>query len=90
MIDFAVERPLTLQQLATLVPFSYKTLHKWHKYGYRGIKLESRPFPGKVVSSLEATQRFSDRIATLNQPPAAPRVCCLSDVDRRVQEQYGI
>lgn len=79
MVDFAYEKPLTLKQLAGLVPFSYSTLHKWTKYGHKVgdqvLKLETRPFPGKVLTSLEAFGRFSDMFRDLEEQPvpAVPR-----------------
>lgn len=90
MVDFAIERPYTLQQLAELLPFSYTTLHRWHKYGHHGIKLESRMFPGKVVTSLEAVLRFSDRIAQLDSRIAPAPPSTAEDDSRQLMEAYGI
>lgn len=41
---------------------SHSTLLRWMRRGRRGIKLESIPVGGQRYSSLEAVQRFFERL----------------------------
>lgn len=89
-INIALEKPLTLQEVSKLVPFSYSTLQRWSKKGYRGITLERLPFPGKVLTSLEAIQRFCERIDNLETQGAPAVPADSANVDRLLREQFGI
>lgn len=63
MIDVATESLLTLPQAAALLPDrpSVATLWRWRTKGCRGRKLESISLGGKVYTSSEAIQRFSQQ-----------------------------
>jgi hypothetical protein len=63
MIDVATEKLLTLPQAAALFPDrpSVATLWRWRTKGCKGRKLESVSIGGKVYTSNEAIQRFSQQ-----------------------------
>jgi len=45
------------------------TLHRWCQRGVRGVRLEHRRLGGRMVTSLEAVDRFSARLAeTVDEP----------------------
>jgi anti-sigma-K factor RskA len=72
--------------------FSYGTLHSWHKYGYRGVKLETKTLGKKVVSTLEAVDRFADALAQLDAQQEAAKVPAdrQAEVDARLKERFGL
>ena len=102
MIDLSQETVLSFNEAAGRVP-SYRpgrkthvaTLHRWAKEGVRGIKLDSARLGGRLVTSAEALQRFSDK---LSENPSAPSLAIQSPairhkaVDRaeREAERIGI
>ncbi len=53
MVDFTRERPIDVQALAVLVNVNQITIRRWFKRGLEFCKLG-----GKVVTSLEALNRF--------------------------------
>jgi hypothetical protein len=73
-ISFLTEQTMCLRELATKFPgnkgksLHYETLRRWWKHGVRGVHLETKPFGGKRVSSLEAVDRFINRLAALEMP----------------------
>jgi hypothetical protein len=90
MVNVVNEQPLTLQQLAERLPFSYKTIHSWSKYGHRGVKLETVPLGGKRISSMEAVQRFTERLAQLEAAPVPAVPPRSQDANRRLREEFGL
>lgn len=84
------EKFFGLHELAKLLPFSYSTLQRWSNKGHKGIKLEALHFPGKVCTSLEAVQRFSERIEALKNGESIPVPADTRDVDRQLKEQFGL
>ena len=50
------------------------TLYRWVKVGVRGIKLEAIQVGGTLCTSLEALQRFFDRLTDPSQPTTTERV----------------
>jgi hypothetical protein len=46
------------------------TLYRWAKAGYRGIKLETIRVGGSLCTSLEALQRFCERLTESDVVPA--------------------
>jgi hypothetical protein len=73
-ISFLTEQVYVLSELATKYPgnkgkhLHYETLRRWWKHGIRGVHLETKPFGGRRVSSLEAVDRFINRLAALEMP----------------------
>lgn len=96
MVSFITEQTLPLRQLALMLPgnsgrhLHYETLRRWWRNGVRGIHLETRPFGGKRVSSMEAIDRFMHHLAALEVEPedepivTAPR---LTPEDRQSLER---
>ncbi|WP_417851295.1 DUF1580 domain-containing protein [Thalassoglobus sp.] len=64
MINLKTETILTFREAAEHIPGSphLSTLHRWVKYGLKGIRLESCLVGGRRVTSLEAVGRFSEAI----------------------------
>lgn len=97
MVNLAIEQRLTLHQVAAMLPgnrnkpLSYTTVWRWVKQGVRGVRLEAAPMGGRWVTNLDAVQRFSERLAQLNDvAPPAPRSLDTDDVDRQLREQFGL
>jgi hypothetical protein len=68
-------------------PLHYETLRRWWRHGVRGVHLETKPFGGKRVSSLEAIDRFMHTLAVLEgQPDEEPIVTAprLSEEDKKL------
>ncbi len=93
-MNILTEQPLSLRQAASRLPgnsgksMSYYTLWKYARRGHRGINLETKPLGGRLVTSMEAVQRFMDR---LERALAVPElVVNHADVDRRLREKHGI
>lgn len=79
MIDIARETVLSLADAAAKLPRRRRgkkphvsTLYRWAEHGIRGVKLETVQIGGTRCTSLEAMQRFTDRLsnqsATLKPP----------------------
>lgn len=71
MIDASKERLLSMTEAAARVPgyragkrTNVATLFRWAKDGSRGVRLETLQFGGRKVTSVEALQRFADRLTT--------------------------
>lgn len=78
MIDIQREQLKTFAELAKLWPSRYpgKTTHKatlcrYARVGIKGIRLEAIRMGGHFVSSVEAVQRFTERLAALDENPDA-------------------
>jgi len=63
-IDLQNENVVTLAELAKSLPGRpcVRTLWRWATKGRLGVTLETAYLGGKRVSSMEAAQRFSDRL----------------------------
>ena len=72
MIDLTVDHILLLAKTASVVPSRphVATLYRWWRRGVRGIKLETVVIGGRRYTSLEALQRFADRLSEAT--PTAP------------------
>ena len=75
MIDIAKERPLTFGQASKVLPrrrndrnVHTSTLYRW-KDGLRGVRLETIQVGGTLCTSLEALQRFFDRLTDGGREP---------------------
>ena len=76
MIDLQAETVLTLADAARYVPrrrrgrkVHVSTLYRWAQRGIRGIKLETLRLGGGLVTSVEALQRFAERLTSVDGAP---------------------
>lgn len=80
MIDLSRETPVTLREAPALVPtinavpgmearkpLHPRTVYNWATRGKRGVKLETAPIGGILVTSREALQRFFARLAVARE-----------------------
>lgn len=72
MIDFASEQVLPLEEAARRLPrrrgnrpVHPTTLHRWAHTGLRGVHLETIQVGGTRCTSIEALQRFFERLASV-------------------------
>ena len=68
------EQMLTLDAAGQRLPVkrSKSTLYRWCTRGVRGIKLEHRAVGRCLLTSLEAIERFSERLANVGGQPKEP------------------
>ena len=69
-IDIATETLLTPATTANMLPTRRRgrpvhisTIHRWMHCGIRGVRLESIRIGGALHTSVEALQRFADRLS---------------------------
>ena len=93
-IDCRHEKLYALQELAELLPgnggshIAYNAVHKWTRRGCKGIELETTRLGCRIVTSLEAVQRFMD--ALKHQAEWAPKVPSrMTAHDRCLMEKHG-
>ncbi len=85
-IDLNSETVGTLAEVAGKLPrlggrnIHTSTLWRWTSRGIRGVRLEHLKLGGRIVTSLEAVQRFSER---LNEASVAVRPPNASEKNRR-------
>lgn len=91
MIDFRQEMIVTLNQAARVVPKRRRgrpahvgTLYRWASRGCRGVKLESIQIGGSRCTSMEALQRFFDRLSKQDEGSGAAAV---TPSPRRLRDQ---
>ena len=76
----ATEQVFTFAELATHLPrvggkkIHVSTLHRWCRKGVRGVQLECRMLGARMVTSLEAVDRFSARLAEAPYPSSIRQV----------------
>jgi hypothetical protein len=58
------ETRLTLQEAADLVGKSYSTVYRWATQGVDGVRLEALRLGYSYVTSVEALERFGQRLNT--------------------------
>ena len=69
----------TFNEIAARLPrldgkrIAISTLWRWATKGCRGVKLEARRLGGRFVTSLEAVDRFSAKLAELDAAPRSPQ-----------------
>jgi hypothetical protein len=97
MINILSEQPFTLRQIAALLPgsnnrpVSYFTVWRWARGGHKGVQLETMPLGRRLVTSMEAVQRFMEALASKDAPTPPVRTArSQSEVDRRLMEKHGI
>jgi Protein of unknown function (DUF1580) len=80
MLNIMVEKPLSLATAASDLkhrgkPVATSTLYRWATSGCRGVVLETTQLGGCKVTSMEALQRFTERLngSTRPNPPHKKR-----------------
>lgn len=69
MIDITCETILTLSDAAKSLPrrsgrrIHVSTLYRWSQRGCRGIRLETAQLGGSRITSMQALQRFCERLS---------------------------
>lgn len=53
-------------------PLHISTFHRWIKTGVQGVRLDATRLGGRWVTSIEALQRFADKL-TACEPPPTPK-----------------
>lgn len=98
VIDIATEIVLSLTEAATRLPRRKKgkkphlaTLYRWAKQGVKGCRLETIQIGGTLCTSMEAMQRFfnrmtSDDSATGAAPASAPPVQRQAQIEQAQRE----
>ena len=74
-IDISGEQILTLTQAAKSLPGrpNISTLWRWYTQGVRGCRLETVMIGGRRYTSVQALQRFADRLSRpADKPGHAP------------------
>jgi hypothetical protein len=78
MIDIASERVISFAEAADRLPRRRKgrkphvaTLYRWAQRGCRGVVLETVQVGATRCTSIEALQRFCDRLSSRPAPPAS-------------------
>src|SRR5262245_4960003 len=71
-IDISCEQPIPFSQAAAHVPrrrqgrkTSVATIHRWATVGLRGIRLEALQVGGTRCTTVQALQRFFDRLSAV-------------------------
>ncbi len=77
-IDLSHERVLTLRKAARFLPrqrggksVHISTLYRWASAGVGGVRLETLKLGGRVVTSIEAIERFALRCSMTDSTAAA-------------------
>lgn len=68
MIDIAHETLLTFEQAAEKLQVSKATVYRWVTHGSNDIKLEALKLGGIWRTSVEAVQRFAERLTPAQEP----------------------
>ncbi len=69
------ERLYTFSEIAAVLPringkkIHVSTLHRWCRRGVRGVQLEFRMLGGRMLTSVEAVERFSRQLAECERQP---------------------
>ena len=78
MIDLQTETVLSFSDAASHLPRRragkrphVATLYRWASRGVRGVKLETIRVGGTLCTSIEALQRFCERLTDPHAPPAS-------------------
>jgi hypothetical protein len=90
MIELKSEKVMSLSEAAKHVPSrragkrcAVQTLYRWAQTGHRGVKLETLRVGGTLCTSLEALQRFCERLSS-GQVPAQRSGEAADVVDQRL------
>jgi hypothetical protein len=79
MIDISSEELISLTEAANRLPkrrqgkrTAASTLYRWATVGLRGVQLETLPCGGMLCTSMNALQRFFDRLAEARRVHSSP------------------
>ena len=95
MIDITTEEVVSLSEAAKLkcLPRRRKgkrphvaTLYRWAQRGFNGVTLETLQVGGTLCTSIEALQRFFDRLSESDAPPTQPKHQRQMEIDRAESE----
>ena len=84
MIDLKSETVISLSQAAKHSTLPRRragkrphvsTLYRWSRHGCRGVVLETIQFGGTLCTSLEAIQRFANRLTAAADPRTSASDC---------------
>ena len=99
MIDHEVETVLSLTDAAARLPrrrggkrVNVATLYRWASNGCRGVRLETIQIGGTRCTSMQALQRFFDRLSTPGAGPVGPdhrREARVRQRDERVERELA-
>ncbi len=95
-IDLQCEQVMSLQEAAGVLPrqpggkkVHISTLYRWATAGVRGTHLETLRIGGRVVTSVEALQRFAERCSATD-PARGPRSAIQRRREiKRAEEELG-
>lgn len=100
MIDVEHEKLVAIREVPSLIPPrpSGKKIHisacyRWISRGVRGVKLEAVRLGGTTFTSIEAIQRFADRLGSADKSTPARTVTRekqLSRLRARLSERLGV
>jgi hypothetical protein len=64
---------LTLREVSERYDVSYSTAHRWATRGVNGIRLEAVRLGRRFITSVEALERWGQRLADATRPPDPER-----------------
>jgi len=95
MICIETERLLTLAEACKVLPrrragkkCAVSTLHRWRLRGIRGVRLETAMLGGIRMTSVEAIERFVNRLT--NDPDRAAQACTSRTPEMREKELAAV
>ena len=75
MIDISTEKLISLTEAAKRLPQRRRgsrphvaTLYRWSQNGVKGVRLETLQVGGTLCTSIEALQRFFDKLSEPREP----------------------
>lgn len=83
MINIATENPMSVDDAATLCKVDPRTIHAWFDRGLERVKLG-----GRVYTSREALQRFSERCSPIDHVPSDEEAG--AEAARKLKAEFGI
>ena len=97
MIDIATENVISFSDTPPHVPRrrggkrpNLSTIYRWSQNGLKGVRLESIQVGGTKCTSIEALQRFFDRLtnpeAAAKAPTSKARQRSIADAERELNE----
>lgn len=99
MIDLEHEKLVAIREVPSLIPArpSGKKIHvsacyRWISRGVRGVKLEAVRLGGTTFTSIEAIQRFADRLGNADRSTPTRTVTREKQLNRmraRLNERFG-
>lgn len=78
MIDLQSENLIPLNEVPKLLPprngkrAHLATVYRWVQHGHKGVKLETLRLPGSTMTSVEAVQRFLERMTAAREGAPIP------------------